>query len=251
MIDASAPQAQFMRRTELPPEAYEAFLRMDVCISQTLRAMEEMPKIYETFPGLIGLGIIAGHDSPQFREAVQWLQTNPVHLEVSQVGQRTMHAITYLNERAKALKRGGKAQGYIINALIAASRQQDFKPEQRRIWGDPGSYIHLLLSVKAIVKFLNMSAQIEISSSFGGSKTCAQHMLTLSQESGSPASNGFCALLTSAIEQSLSEERCIATFKELHTECARFDNVPGLTQSAVRRQVGESAEINLKPYSSN
>ncbi len=208
-----------MRNTDVLPEECDTFVRMDAVARKVLSAMEEMLNIYEQFPGLVGLGMVAGHSSPQFLAACTRF-SNIFYPDIPTLDKRLKDAKTYLDKTAPGLSRGGRTNGYLINALIAASRPQDFKPEQTKIWGDRGKYIPLLLSVEGIVKFLNISAQVYLSVSGTETKSCAHHMLGLSRESGSPDANGFCALLAAATEGTLTPDNCVQTFKALRREAA-------------------------------
>lgn len=228
------------RQVEISPEDCNTFIRMDVLTRKVLEAMEEMSNIYEQFPGLVGLGMVAGHNSPQFLAACSRFE-NVFYPEISQLSQRLKQAKEYLDKTAPGLSRGGKTHGYLINALIAASRPQDFKLEQVRIWGDQSRYIHLLLPVDGIVKFLNISTGVNLSVLGAAPKSCAQHMLTLSREIGTPDTNGFCALLAAAMEETLTPEKCVQTFKALRTEAADPSTAPTASINAVRRLTQISA----------
>lgn len=230
----------FTRNTDVLPEECDTFVRMDAVARKVLSAMEEMPKIYEEFPGLVGLGMVAGHSSPQFLAACTRF-SNIFYPDIPNLDKRLKDAKIYLDKTAPGLSRGGKANGYLINALIAASRPQDFKLEQTKIWGDKSKYIPLLLSVEGIVKFLNISAQVYLSVSGTEAKSCAHHMLGLSRESGSPDANGFCALLAAAMEGSLTPENCIQTFKALRKEAADPSMAAPESLNAMRRLVQKGA----------
>lgn len=209
-----------IRNVDVSPEECDTIVRMDAVTRKVLSAMEEMPNIYEQFPGLVGLGMIAEHNSPPFLTACSRF-SNAFYPDIPLLDKRLKDAKIYLGKTAPGLSRGGRTNGYLINALIAASRPQDFKPEQTKIWGDKGKYIPLLLSVEGIVKFLIISAQVHLSVPCSTNvNTCAYHMFTLSQESGSPHANGFCALLAAAMEGSLTPENCMQTFKALCVEAA-------------------------------
>lgn len=228
------------RQAEILPEECDTFIRMDVLTREVLEAMEEMPNIYEQFPGLVGLGMVAGHNSAQFLSACSRFE-NTFYPTIPQLSQRLRQAKEYLDKTAPGLSRGGKTHGYLINALIAASRPQDFKLEQVRIWGDEGCFIHLLLPVEGIVKFLNISTGVNLSVSGIVPKSCAQHMLTLNREIGTPDTNGFCALLAAAMEGTLTPENCIQTFKALRIEAADPSTAAPASVNALRRLTKISA----------
>ncbi|MBI4994378.1 hypothetical protein HZC21_01885 [Candidatus Peregrinibacteria bacterium] len=230
----------FTQNAEILFEECETFVRMDAATRKILEAIEEMPNIYEEFPGFVGLGMVAGHNSPKFLAACDRF-ANTFYPQIPNLFRRLEQAENYLNRTAPGLSRGGKTNGYLINALIAASRPQDFRPEQRQIWGDPGYYIPLLLPIKGIVKFLNISAQIDLSIPGANTKSCAHNMLILSQESGSPDANGFSALLAAAIEGTLTSENCVQTFKALRREAADPSAAAQASLNALRRLTQISA----------
>lgn len=229
------------RNTEVLPEECDIIVLMDAATRKVLEAMEEMPKIYEQFPGLVGLGMVAGHNSPQLSAARDRF-ANTFYPEIPNLHQRLKQAENYLNRTAPGLSRGGRTNGYLINALIAASRPQDFKLEQTRIWGDTGRFIPLLLSIEGIVKFFKKNAQVYPSVNGDSTRSCADHMLSLSRESGSPDANSFCALLAAAKEGSLTPENCIQTFKALRREAADPSTAAPESLNALRRATQQAAE---------
>lgn len=222
------------RTVDVLPEECDTIVRMDAIARKVLSAMEEMPKIYEQFPGLVGLGMVAEHNSAPFLTAYSHFE-RAFTPEIPNLDTKLKDSKKYLDKTAPGLSTGGKTHGYLINALIAASRPQDLKSEQWKIWGDIGRHIPLLLPVEAIVKFLNISASVFLSAPGGNPKTCADHMLALYREAGTPATNGFCALLAAAKEGSLTPENCIQTFRALHVEAADPSGAAQAAIGALRR----------------
>lgn len=230
---------ELLRSIEYAPEHMQRTVKVVHILRKTMAAFEEEPDIYKRTPCLVGLAHIILFDSQKLRAA----EDDPAAVP-DEIFTRIEKAKAYLDKVGGALDQGGKAIGYLINALLVASRPQDVTEEQIEIWGcDPHMRrgknvdVKLLLPVWAIVKIMERISQLNFDMGDGTYKTGTELMRSTFQQLGSPDANGICALLAAAEEGSLTHLSCVQTFSTLRQESAVFSSAPDPIRNATRRRV--------------
>lgn len=228
------------RSVECAPEAVQETVKISHVLKEVIKAFEEESDIYRKIPALICLAKILMYDSMKIRTAEDDESCVPEDIYA-----RFEQARKYLKDVAGAQDNGGEAMGFIINALIVASRPESATQEQIEIWGcEPhmrnGKNVDIkpFLPVWAVVKIMEKISQLQFNTGNGNYKSGSQSLRTIYQQTGTPDGNGICALLSAADEGTLTHLNCVETFITLRRESAVFAQTPAIVQNAVRRQMG-------------
>lgn len=228
------------RLIECASEAVQKTVKISHILKEVIKTFEEEPDIYRKIPALICLAKIIMHDSMKIRAAEDDELSVP-----EDIYGRFEQARKYLKTVAGAQDNSGEAMGFIINALIVASRPESATQEQINIWGCElhmrgGKNVDIkpLLPVWAVVKIMEKISQLEFNIGNGNRQSGSQSLRAIYQQTGTPDGNGICALLSAADEGTLTHLNCVETFMALRRESAVFSQTPEIVRSAVRRQMG-------------